>query len=80
MRGPGGPHALPPLRPCPASPAAPAAPAAPTPSHPIPPQVNFDNARFHEYILRADTLTLGLKAQLAAAGVAPPPPAQRLPW
>jgi hypothetical protein len=43
-------------------------------------QVNFDNARFRDYILRADALARNLKAELAAAGVAPVPPAKRVPW
>lgn len=47
---------------------------------PAVPQVNFDPERFRDYILRADELTRGLKAQLASAGVKGGPAAQALPW
>ncbi|KAI8475555.1 MAG: hybrid-cluster protein [Monoraphidium minutum] len=42
--------------------------------------VNFDAERFRDYVLRADELTRGLKAQLAAAGAAGGPVAEALPW
>lgn len=43
-------------------------------------QVNFDNDRFREYIMRADALTAGVKQQLVAAGVKGGPAAEPLPW
>ncbi len=42
--------------------------------------VNFDVERMRDYCLRVDGLTRGLKAQLAAAGVADGPVPEPLPW